>query len=277
MSQVIGSQTNVPEPGDPIASPWPQDTAKKIVHTFADTTARGAWSTRPEGAVAYTRADDAFAVWTGAAWRPIAYADLYLLLTGGTLSGNLLVGGNPATPEPGVLVSPGGAVTSARNTLNAPNVSLNRHGPANATGQVLQAFTLNLAMTSLGTITIASGTSVAYNTTSDPRAKTAPPATRGISDAAERALAIGRNAWQGHHVDPETGQPETGPEWDFVSSHDVEDHAPYAVTGARDAVDAETGAPIFQQVNYGGLVPLLFAALADALERITILETGVAP
>lgn len=271
MTLVIGSQTNVPDTGDPITSPWPQDTAKKLVHAFADVTARGAWSTRPEGAVAYTRSDDVIAVYTGAAWIPVAYGKDYLTLVGGTLSGNLLVGGNPTVPDPGVLLSPAGGITSARNTLNAPNLTLNRHGAANPTGQQLAQFSINLAQTLLGTITIASGTSVAYNTTSDPRSKTPPPLTRGISDAAARVQQLGHGAWQGHHLDPESGEPETGHLWDFVSSHDVEAVAPYAVYGERDAVD-ETGAPVYQQVDFPGLVPLLVAALATALDRIDALE-----
>jgi hypothetical protein len=200
-----------------------------------------------------------------------------VLDTGDTMSGTLIVGGNPLTagaPSPGVLISETGLIASARNVANSPNVTLNRHGSANAVGQVLEAFTINLAMSSLGTITIASGTSVAYNTTSDPRTKTPPGATRGISDAAARAQALGRLAWQGVHVDPETGEPETGPQWDFLSSHDIEDVAPYAVHGERDAVDADTGAAIWQQVSFPDLVPLLFAALADALDRIEVLEGG---
>lgn len=193
--------------------------------------------------------------------------------TGDTMSGTLIVGGNPFTPAAGAALTELGAINSARNVVNAPNLTLNRHGAGNAVGQVLAAFTLNLAMSSLGTISIASGTSVAYNTTSDPRTKTPPPATRGIGDAAARAAQLGRLAWQGQHVDPETGDAETGPLWDFLSSHDIEDVAPYAVTGERDAVDADTGMPIWQQVSFPDLVPLLFAALADALERIEALET----
>jgi hypothetical protein len=82
---------------------------------------------------------------------------------------------------------------------------------------------------------------------------------------------LGRNAWQGHHVDPVTGQPEPGHVWDFLSSHDVEDVAPYAVYGDRDAVD-DAGQPVWQQVDFPALIPLLTAALAQALDRIAALE-----
>lgn len=51
MPTTIGSQTNVPAPGDPITSPWHQDTAKKIVHVFASIAARDAWAAPPNGAV----------------------------------------------------------------------------------------------------------------------------------------------------------------------------------------------------------------------------------
>jgi hypothetical protein len=51
VTQVIGSQNNVPDIGDPITSPWHQDTARKIVHVFATTAARDAWISPPDGAV----------------------------------------------------------------------------------------------------------------------------------------------------------------------------------------------------------------------------------
>jgi hypothetical protein len=51
MNVVIGSQSDVPDVGDPIVSPWMQDTAKKIVHVFASTAARDAWVSPPDGAI----------------------------------------------------------------------------------------------------------------------------------------------------------------------------------------------------------------------------------
>ena len=49
----------------------------------------------------------------------------------------------------------------------------------------------------------------------------------------------------------------------MLSSHDIEDVAPFAVTGNRDAV-TDTGTVDPQQVDYPALVPLLMAALSQA-------------
>jgi hypothetical protein len=175
---------------------------------------------------------------------------------------------------PGTTITAGGRNWSSVDTDGLQNFVLTRIGsPAAGTGQQYGLY--QRGTTTIGSITIASATSVAFNTTSDPRAKTPAPQTRGIDSASSRVQAIGRNAWQGRHVDPDTGEPDGDVTWDFVSSHDVEDHAPYAVYGARDAVD-DAGAPVFQQVSYGDLVPLLFAALADALDRIDALEAAAA-
>jgi hypothetical protein len=187
----------------------------------------------------------------------------------GTL--NLASGGVP-TAGAGIGLELTGRTLSSVRTAGYGNMVLNRSSVANAAGQGFVQFTLNdVTPTQIGSINVASGTSVVYNTTSDPRTKTPPPETRGIGDAAARAQQLGRLAWQGEHVDPATGEPAGDGPWDFVSSHDIEDVAPYAVYGDRDAVD-EQGAPVWQQVSYGDLVPLLFAALAQALDRIDALE-----
>ena len=46
------------------------------------------------------------------------------------------------------------------------------------------------------------------------------------------------------------------------------------MTGERDAVD-DAGRPVFQQVDFGVLVPLLFAALAETLDRVAALEAAL--
>jgi hypothetical protein len=201
-----------------------------------------------------------------------------LSTAGGTLTGGIVVGGGvtvgaaPSATVPGVSITVGGRVWTAVDTDALQNFVFTRIGsPAGGTGQQFGSF--NRGASACGSITVASATSIAFNTTSDPRAKTAAPQTRGIDSASSRVQAIGRNAWQGRHVDPDTGEPDGDTTWDFVSSHDVQDHAPYAVYGDRDAVD-DTGAPVFQQVSYGDLVPLLFAALSDALDRIDALEAA---
>ena len=50
---------------------------------------------------------------------------------------------------------------------------------------------------------------------------------------------------------------------------------PESITGAKDAVDAE-GNPEYQGIDQSKLVPLLTAALQEALARIESLEADVA-
>ena len=49
---------------------------------------------------------------------------------------------------------------------------------------------------------------------------------------------------------------------DGFIAHEVQQVAPYAVTGKKDAVD-KNGKPIMQQMDYGKLTPLLTAAIQD--------------
>jgi hypothetical protein len=46
---------------------------------------------------------------------------------------------------------------------------------------------------------------------------------------------------------------------------------PEAVTGAKDAVDAD-GNPVYQGIDQSKLVPLLTAALQEAIAKIEVLE-----
>lgn len=54
-------------------------------------------------------------------------------------------------------------------------------------------------------------------------------------------------------------------------AHEVAEVVPEAVVGEKDAVD-ENGEPIYQGIDQSKLVPLLTAALQEAIERIEVLE-----
>lgn len=54
-------------------------------------------------------------------------------------------------------------------------------------------------------------------------------------------------------------------------AHEVQEIVPDAVSGEKDAVDEE-GNPLHQSIDYSKLVPLLAAALQEALVRIALLE-----
>ena len=62
---------------------------------------------------------------------------------------------------------------------------------------------------------------------------------------------------------------------DGFLAHEVQDVVPEAITGTRDEVDAE-GNPVYQGIDQSKLVPLLTAALQEALTKIETLEARVA-
>ena len=195
------------------------------------------------------------------------------------ITGNLYLGGDPVG-GPGALVSPGGLIQLARTgsgPIGSPNLQIGRGSApgAGAASEPLVSFARSASGltpfgTQIGSITINTGANgVLYNQTSDPRTKTR---VGDIGDAAARIQTLGRAAFRGHLLHADTGEP-VGDERDLLSSHDIEDVAGYAVTGERDAVD-DNGEPVYQQVAYGELVPLLCAALAAALDRIDALEAA---
>ena len=102
-------------------------------------------------------------------------------------------------------------------------------------------------------------TSTSYNTSSDYRLK---EDFRAIADPVGRLMQLMpvNFAWKlnGERVDG------------FVA-HEAAEVVPEAVTGEKDAVD-DNGKPIYQGIDQSKLVPLLTAALQDALRRIEALE-----
>jgi len=58
---------------------------------------------------------------------------------------------------------------------------------------------------------------------------------------------------------------------DGFIAHEVQEVVPEAITGEKDAVD-DDGNPIYQGIDQSKLVPLLTAALQEAMERIEQLE-----
>lgn len=179
-----------------------------------------------------------------------------LPLSGGVLTGT--VGVNAAFPPTivsggAVALEANGRMLSSVSSGSTGNLWLNLFGGAAANGEAFAQFLR--AGTAIGAIRIASASTVSFNTSSDPRLK---KRLRTIDDALTRVRQLGAAAFRGTwRADGRNGQ-----EWDFLSSHDIEDVAPYAVAGERDAVD-DKGGVVAQQVDYGQLVPLLFAAVNE--------------
>lgn len=101
-----------------------------------------------------------------------------------------------------------------------------------------------------------------FNTTSDYRRKIV---EGPITDPSKLVLSL--NPLSYRWKEDYEGSPETG----FLA-HEVQEIVPNAVTGKKDEVN-DNGDPIYQQMDHSKLVPLLTAALQDALKRIEVLES----
>ena len=62
---------------------------------------------------------------------------------------------------------------------------------------------------------------------------------------------------------------------DGFLAHEVSSIVPEAITGTKDEVDSDDN-PVYQQIDQAKLVPLLTAALQEAIAKIETLETKVA-
>jgi len=106
--------------------------------------------------------------------------------------------------------------------------------------------------------------SVAYNTSSDYRLKENEVA---ISDGITRLKQLKPYIFN-FKKDPNV-------KVDGFFAHEVSSVVPEAITGTKDEVDSN-GDPIYQGIDQSKLVPLLVAALQEAVTKIETLETKVA-
>jgi hypothetical protein len=117
--------------------------------------------------------------------------------------------------------------------------------------------------TPIGSIT-GTNNATSYNTSSDYRLKTnLEPIQNGISRI--KQLPVYRFNWlsdiEGNKVDG------------FVA-HEAKEIVPECVVGEKDAVDAD-GNPMYQGIDQSKIVPLLTAALKEAISEIDILKSKV--
>ena len=102
---------------------------------------------------------------------------------------------------------------------------------------------------------------IAYNTTSDYRAKTILGAVENPGETID-ALKVYWGVMNGANV-----------ERPMLVAHEVQEVAPYCVTGEKDAVD-DDGSPIYQQMDHQVLVPLLIAEIQQLRARVAALEAS---
>jgi hypothetical protein len=112
-----------------------------------------------------------------------------------------------------------------------------------------------------GILTNSTNNGVIYSTSSDYRLKTD---LEKLTSALDRlsALPVHRFKWVGH---------PTAPKVDGFLAHEAQAVVPEAVTGTKDAVDAD-GKPIHQGIDQSKLVPLLVAAVQELAARVAALE-----
>ena len=169
-------------------------------------------------------------------------------------SGRLLVGTSTATATP---------LLGVTGSLTANNGIVIKNSVAHS-GSPIFIYFINSADGVSGSITQSGSTSVAYNTTSDYRLK---ENVVPLTGAIERL-----NLLQIHRFNF-IGEPDRTV--DGFIAHEAQAVVPECVTGTKDEVDAD-GNPKYQGIDQSKLVPLLTAALQEAIERIETLEAEVA-
>jgi len=159
-------------------------------------------------------------------------------------SGNLLVNATSTTFSEKMKVD-------ADGTLYALHLKQNS---TDAQGQVV----FSNANGAVGTI-FTNGTTTYYNTSSDYRLK---EDWQPIANASTDVMALKpcNFAWK-----------FDGSRVNGFLAHELAEVIPEAVTGEKDAVDDE-GNPVYQGIDQSKLVPLLTAALQEALAKIETLE-----
>jgi hypothetical protein len=117
--------------------------------------------------------------------------------------------------------------------------------------------------TGAGAISHINASTVAYNTSSDYRLK------QNVTydfDATTRLKQLQPARFSWNHDDTNTLV-------DGFLAHEVQSVVPEAITGNKDAVDAD-GNPVYQGIDQSKLVPLLVKTIQELEARITALENG---
>jgi hypothetical protein len=124
------------------------------------------------------------------------------------------------------------------------------------------AFLFRSNNSNVGSISV-TASSTAYNTSSDYRLKENVVAMTGATDRLKQLNPSRFN----FIADADTTV-------DGFLAHEVQAIVPEAISGEKDAVDAD-GNPEYQGIDQSKLVPLLTAALQEALTKIDALETRI--
>jgi hypothetical protein len=177
------------------------------------------------------------------------------ITSGGTVCvGTTAALGVTENANQGINLSSDGTYVSARNSTS-PNFFISKIGTS-SDGDVLR-FARNGS--TVGSISV-SASATAYNTSSDYRLKENIVPLTGAIDRLSQ-LQVHRFNFI---ADPDKTV-------DGFIAHEAQAVVPECVTGTKDEVDDE-GNPVYQGIDQSKLVPLLTAALQEALAKIETLE-----
>jgi len=180
-------------------------------------------------------------------------------------------GGNTATLTERLRITSGGLVCIGTST-GIGRLTLEDQGGSllttpltiNSTSGAGDRYSANFyySGTRVGSITV-NASATAFNTSSDYRLKTnLEPISNGIDRI--KQLPVYRFNWIAD---------QNGSKVDGFVAHEVTPVVPEAINGEKDAVDAD-GNPIYQGIDQSKIVPLLTAALKEAIAKIETLETN---
>lgn len=145
------------------------------------------------------------------------------------------------------------------------NNALTIHNARGTSGYFSQIqFSNNAGGAAIGSINRVNDASVQYNTTSDARLKENVADMTGAI-ARVKQLAPKRYSWINENLDTANQ--------DGFLAHEVQNVIAGAVSGTQNEVD-DDGNPVYMQMDYSKLVPLLTAALQEAIARIEALEAA---
>ena len=204
------------------------------------------------------------------AFKSFTTADMVPASTGGTFNGNVSVTGD-LTVDTDTLVVDSTNNRVGINTTPAYKLDVSFAGVAgwgsrfsNTSSGSAQQTTMRFLRngTSVGFIST-TNTATQYVTSSDYRLKENAVA---ISDGITRLKQLQPKRFNFINDDSVV---------DGFMAHEAQAVVPEAVTGTQDAVD-EDGNPDYQGIDQAKLVPLLTAALQEAIAKIETLETKVA-
>ena len=185
-----------------------------------------------------------------------------------TPSGGLMIGdtGSTRIGEPKLHVLSGGSGNNVAsfffNTTDDRVACYIRHNGADGGNNRTMISLLNADGNAVGNI-ISNGSSTSYNTSSDYRLK---ENVTAISDGITRLKTL--KPYKFNFIADATTT------LDGFFAHEVT-AVPEAITGTKDEVDSDNK-PIYQGIDQSKLVPLLTAALQEAIAKIETLETKVA-